>query len=69
VAKMSLKLLLLFVEYTEFNSLLLLQAVSHVDTQNGEHGFCFSFAVTIVDSGVALGLQSRCSLSTRDTDM
>jgi len=33
---MSLKLLLLFVEYTEFNSLLLLQAISRVDTQNGQ---------------------------------
>ena len=33
---MSLKLLLVFVEYTEFNSLLLLQAISYIDTQNGE---------------------------------
>ena len=32
---MALKLLLVFVEYAEFNSLLLLQAISYVDTQNG----------------------------------
>jgi len=36
VAKMALKLLLVFVEYAEFNTLLLLQAISYVDTQTGQ---------------------------------
>ena len=34
---MALKLLLVFVEYAEFNTMLLLQAISFIDTRNGQY--------------------------------
>jgi serine/threonine-protein kinase RIO1 len=36
IAKTALKLLLVFVEYSEFNTMLLLQAVSFIDVNAGQ---------------------------------
>jgi len=63
---MALKLLLVFVEYTEFNALLLLQAISYVDTQKSESIFfvCrlfFCGDIGIYHCGIGLAIKMFCS--------
>jgi len=45
IVKMSVKLLLVFVEYTESNTLLLLQAIDKVDSQQGATFLLFACAI------------------------
>ena len=51
VVKTALKLLLVFVEYSESNAPLLIQAVSAVDTKRGEQSRCGAIKVTVLHIG------------------
>lgn len=51
VVKTALKLLLVFVEYSESNAPLLIQAVSAVDTKRGEQSHRGASKVTVLHTG------------------
>lgn len=55
VVKTALKLLLVFVEYSESNAPLLIQAVSAVDTKRGEQALPWGHQVKVTSSAELLG--------------